>query len=74
MTKKETMEVARQYWESILATRQLELVELVQDQAESLEVKGQAVLDYSPHIMKASQKVEEVTTVLTQLKTLKNGN
>lgn len=74
MAHKKAMEIAKKYWESILATKQLELAELIQDQADSLEVQGQAVLDYSPHIIKTSQKIDEVTTVLTQLKTLKNGN
>ncbi len=73
MAHKKAMETAKRYWESMLASKQAELAELVQDQVDSFEVEGQAVLDYSPHIIKTSQKIDQVTTVLTQLKTLKNG-
>jgi hypothetical protein len=73
MAHKDAIEVAKKYWESILATKQAELADLVHDQAESLETTGQAVLDYSPYIIKTSLKIDEVSTVLTQLKTLKNG-
>ena len=74
MAHKKALQTAKKYWESMLPAKQLELADLIQDQADSLEVEGQAVLDYSPQIIKTSQKIDEVTTVLTQLKTLKNGN
>jgi len=73
MAHKKAMETAKRYWESMLASKQAELAELVQDQADSFEVENQAVLDYCPHIIETSRKIDQVTTVLTQLKTLKNG-
>lgn len=73
MAHKDAIQIAKRYWESILATKQAELEDLVHDQAESLETEGQAVLDYSPYIIKTSQKIDEVSTVLTQLKNIKNG-
>ena len=73
MAHKDAMRIAEKYWEGILATKQAELEDLVHDQAESLDTEGQAVLDYSPYIIRTSQKIDEVSTILKQLKNITNG-
>jgi len=61
------------YWEACAVEERLRLADLVEDQADTLEIRDQAVLDYGPSIIKVSNKIDEINNVLTQLKTLKNG-
>jgi len=61
------------YWEACAAEEMLRLADLVEDQADTLDIRDQAVLDYGPSIIKVSNKIDEINNVLTQLKTLKNG-
>jgi|7_EtaG_2_1085326.scaffolds.fasta_scaffold00289_4 hypothetical protein len=70
---KDKIKTSEAYWKVCLTEEKLRLADLVEDQADTLDIRDRAVLDYGPSIIKVSNKIDEINNVLTQLKTLKNG-
>ena len=70
MTKKQQIEAAQRYWESVLARQKENLSELVEDQVEALE-SDEPRIDQSSNIIKLTSEMNATRTVLNNLNTIK---
>tara|TARA_Y100000004_G_scaffold160465_1_gene187900 strand:+ start:46 stop:258 length:213 start_codon:yes stop_codon:yes gene_type:complete len=70
MTKKQQIEAAQRYWESVLARQKEDLSELVEDQVEALE-SDEPRIDQSGNIIKLTSEMNDTRTVLNNLNTIK---
>ena len=70
MTKKQQIEAAQRYWESVLARQKEDLSELVEDQVEALE-SDEPRIDQSSNIIKLTSEMNDTRTVLNNLNTIK---
>tara|TARA_R100000458_G_scaffold33325_1_gene30639 strand:+ start:2519 stop:2731 length:213 start_codon:yes stop_codon:yes gene_type:complete len=70
MTKKQQIEAAQRYWESVLARQKENLSELVEDQVEALE-SDEPRIDQSGNIIKLTSEMNDTRTVLNNLNTIK---
>ena len=70
MTKKQQIEAAQRYWESVLARQKENLSELVEDQVEALE-SDEPRIDQSSNIIKLTSEMNDTRTVLNNLNTIK---
>jgi hypothetical protein len=70
MSKKQQIETAQRYWESVLARQKEDLSELVEDQVEALE-SDEPRIDQSGNIIKLTSEMNATRTVLNNLNTIK---